>query len=165
MALIDAMILNNELMNKDPYVVSEQAHLIILDSKSYVCMTNNGKDTKHTRHISRRMKLVSNGEYSNINKTVCCEGGLKLAEIVMNNFREDELNNILGYDMVILDKLPEHFSKRGYRIKKSLKNNVFWMTQLDWVEMDSTQWVWNFQLVWNDEKNTENCSKNCSDNM
>ena len=62
MALIDAMILNNELMNKDPYVVPEQAPLIILYSKSDVCMKNNGKDTKHTRHISRRMKLVRNGE-------------------------------------------------------------------------------------------------------
>ena len=29
--------------------------MIIFDSKSAVFMSNNGKDTKHIRHISRRM--------------------------------------------------------------------------------------------------------------
>ena len=46
-------IINNDLLNKDTYAVPEQAHLIILDNKSSVCMDKNYKDTKHTRHISR----------------------------------------------------------------------------------------------------------------
>ena len=46
------IIINNELMYKDPDVVTEQEYLIILDIKSSVCMTNNGKDTKHIRYIS-----------------------------------------------------------------------------------------------------------------
>ena len=56
------IILNNELMNKDPYVVLLQEPLIILDIKSAVCMENNGKDTKHTRNVSRRMHFVRNCE-------------------------------------------------------------------------------------------------------
>ena len=43
---------NNELLNKDTDVVLEQAPLIILDRKPDMCMAKNGKDTKHTRHLS-----------------------------------------------------------------------------------------------------------------
>ena len=35
-----------------------------------------------------------------MHKIVCCEGSLKLADIVTDNVIEDELNNILGYTMV-----------------------------------------------------------------
>ena len=66
-------------------------------------MTNNGKETKHTRNISRRIHLVRHGEELNLNKKVWCEGGLKLADIGTNNFREGELNPILRYVMVRLD--------------------------------------------------------------
>ena len=55
-------MLNNELLNTDLDVVPEQAPIIILDIKSYICMTNNGEDTKHTKHTSRRMYFVRNGE-------------------------------------------------------------------------------------------------------
>ena len=48
-------MLNNEFMNKDTDVVTEQAPLIILDRKSTVCIAKNSKDTKRTRHMSRRM--------------------------------------------------------------------------------------------------------------
>ena len=41
---------------------SRIAPLTILDSKSAVFMDKNGKDTKHTRQIFRRVNLVSNGE-------------------------------------------------------------------------------------------------------
>ena len=44
-------MLIHELLNKDPYIVSEEAPLIVLDSKYDMCMAKNGKDTKHTRHI------------------------------------------------------------------------------------------------------------------
>ena len=62
MALAHFRILINELLNKYPDIVPEEASLIVLDSKSSMCMANNGKDTKHTRHIERRMHLVRNGE-------------------------------------------------------------------------------------------------------
>ena len=49
-------------MNKDPYIVPEEAPLIILDRKSYVCMAKNVKGTKHIRRIFRRVHFVRNGE-------------------------------------------------------------------------------------------------------
>ena len=66
-------------------------------------MVKNGKDTKHTRKIDRRMKLVRNGEECNLHKTVWCEGGLQLPGIVTKNIREYELNPRLGYARVRLD--------------------------------------------------------------
>ena len=51
MDLAHSRILNNELLNKDTDVVPEQAPLIILDSKSDICMAKNGKDTKHKPNI------------------------------------------------------------------------------------------------------------------
>ena len=55
-------ILINELLNKDPDIVPEQAPLIVLDRKSAMCMANNDKDTKNTRQIARIMHFVRNGE-------------------------------------------------------------------------------------------------------
>ena len=37
-------MLIHELLNKDPYIVQEEAPLVILDIKYAVCMANNGKD-------------------------------------------------------------------------------------------------------------------------
>ena len=62
LALSQFRMIKNELMNKDPYVVLEQSHIIIYGiEKSALCITQNGKDTKQTRHISRRMHFVING--------------------------------------------------------------------------------------------------------
>ena len=61
-ALAHFRMLIHELLNKDPDIVPEESPLIVLDSKSAMCMANNGKDNKHTRHIARRMYLVRNGE-------------------------------------------------------------------------------------------------------
>ena len=55
MSLSHLIMINNELLNKYPNVFPEQAHLIMLDSKSAIYMDKNGKDTKHTRKIYRRM--------------------------------------------------------------------------------------------------------------
>ena len=55
-------MLIHEFLNKDPYIVPEEFSLITLDSKSGFCMDKNGNDTKHTRHIVRRINFVSNGE-------------------------------------------------------------------------------------------------------
>ena len=48
MALAHFRMLIHELLKKDPEIVTEEAHMIVLDSKSAVCMANNGKDSKHT---------------------------------------------------------------------------------------------------------------------
>ena len=54
-------MLIHELLNKDPDIVPKEAPLVVLDRKSAICMAKNGKDTKHTRHIARRIYLVRNG--------------------------------------------------------------------------------------------------------
>ena len=55
-------MLIQEFLNKDLDIVPEKVPLIILDSKSSVCMANNSKDTKHTRHISRGVHSLKNEE-------------------------------------------------------------------------------------------------------
>ena len=65
-ALANLRMLIHELLNKDLDIAPEEAPLIIFDSKYAICMANNGKDTKHTRHIARRMHLVENGEKYNM---------------------------------------------------------------------------------------------------
>ena len=60
MALAHFRMLIHELLNEDPDIVLEESPLIVLDSKSSMYMANNGKDTKHTRHIARRMHFVRN---------------------------------------------------------------------------------------------------------
>ena len=62
MALAHFRMLIHELLNKDSDIVTEEATLIVLDSKSDMCMANNDEDTKHTIHITRRMHFVRNGE-------------------------------------------------------------------------------------------------------
>ena len=96
-------ILIHELLNKDPYIVTEEAPLIVLDSKSDMCMAKNGKDTKHTRHISRRMNLVRNVEKCKMHNIYWCEGGLQLADIATKNVGEHDLTPKMKYIMVILD--------------------------------------------------------------
>ena len=55
MDLAHFRMLIHELFNKDPDIVPEEDPIIILYGKYAVCMAKNGKDTKHTRHISRRI--------------------------------------------------------------------------------------------------------------
>ena len=62
MTLAHFRMLMHKLLNKDPDIVPEESPLIVLDSKSAMCMAKNGKDTKHTRNIARRMHFVRNGE-------------------------------------------------------------------------------------------------------
>ena len=76
--------------------------MIVLDSKSAMCMAKNGKDTKNTRHISRRMHLVRNGEKCKMHKIDWCEGGLQLAEIGTKNVSEPNLTPRVKYIMVRL---------------------------------------------------------------
>ena len=93
-------MLIHEFFNKNPDIVPEETPLIILDSKSAVCMTNNGKDAKHTRHIARRVNLVRNGENCKMQKIDWCEVGLKLSDIATKNVGENYLNPRMKYIMV-----------------------------------------------------------------
>ena len=68
-----------------------------------MCMANNGKDTKHTRHIARRMHLVRNVEKYKKHKIYCCEGGLQLAGIGTKNVSEPDLTPRIKYIMVRLE--------------------------------------------------------------
>ena len=81
MALANFRMFIHELLNEDPDMVSREAPLIVLDSKSAMCMAKNGKDNKHTIHIARIINLVGNGEKCKIHKINWFEGGLKLADI------------------------------------------------------------------------------------
>ena len=55
MALAHFRVLIHELLNEDPDIVPNEAPLIVLDGKYAMCMANNVKYTKHTRHIARRI--------------------------------------------------------------------------------------------------------------
>ena len=103
MALSHFRMLIHELLNKDPEIVPEEAPLIVLDNKSAMCMSKNGKDTKHTRHISSRMHFVRDGEKYKMHKIDWCEGGLQLADIGTNNLSEPDLTLRMKYIMVMLD--------------------------------------------------------------
>ena len=61
-ALAHFIMLVHELFNEDPDIVPKEAPLIVLDRKYSMCISKNGRDTKHTRHIARRMNFVRNGE-------------------------------------------------------------------------------------------------------
>ena len=76
--------------------------MIVLDSKSAICMAKNGKDTKHTRHIARRMHFLRNGKNCKMQKIYWCEGSLQLADIGTKNLSEPDLTPRMKYIMVIL---------------------------------------------------------------
>ena len=84
-------MLVHELLNEDPDMFPEEAPLIVLYSKSTMYMANNGKDTKHTRHIARRMYFSRNGEKCKMYKIDWCEGGLQLADIGTKNVSEPDI--------------------------------------------------------------------------
>ena len=88
MALAHFRMLIHELLNEDTDIVPDEAPLIVLDSKYAMCMDKNGKDTKHTRHIARRMNFLRNGKNCKMQKIDWCEGGLQLADVGTNNVSE-----------------------------------------------------------------------------
>ena len=84
-------------------MVPKEAPLIVLDSKSAMCMAKHGKDTKHTRQISRIMYFVRNREKCKMHKINWCEGGMKLSDIGTKNVSEPDLTPIMEYIMVRLE--------------------------------------------------------------
>ena len=83
-------------------MVPKETPLIFLGSKYTMCMSKNGKDTKHTRHIARRMHFVRNGENCKMHKIDWCEGGLQLADIGTKNVSEPDIKPRIKYIMVRL---------------------------------------------------------------
>ena len=65
-------MLFHELLNKDTDIVILAEPLIILDSKSALCMYKTDKDTKHTMHIYRGVHSVRNGEKCKIHNIEWC---------------------------------------------------------------------------------------------
>ena len=96
-------MLVRELLNEDPDIVPKEAPLLVLDSKSAMCMAKNGRDTKHTRHIARRIHFVRNGEKCKMHKMEWCEGGLQLAHVGTKNVNEPDLTPRMKYIMVRLE--------------------------------------------------------------
>ena len=96
-------MLIREFLSMDPDVFKEEALLIILYSKSDVSMADNGKETKHTRHITGRVNFVINGENWKMNKVDWCEVGLQLADNATKNAGEHDLTPRIKYIMLILD--------------------------------------------------------------
>ena len=66
-------------------------------------MAKNGKDTKHTRHIARRIYFVRNLENFKMHNIDWCEEGLQLAYIATKNVSEPDLTPRMKYIMVRLD--------------------------------------------------------------
>ena len=103
MALAHFRILIHECLNKDPEIFPVEGPLIFLASKSSMCMAKNGNDTKHTRHIARRIHFVMNGEKCKMQKIDWCEGGIQLADIGTKNVSEPDITPRIKYIMLILE--------------------------------------------------------------
>ena len=84
-------MLIHELLNKYPDIVPYGAPLFLLVIKSDMFMNKNGKYTKHTRHIARRLNILRNGDNWKIHKIDWYEGGLKLADIATKDVGEPDL--------------------------------------------------------------------------
>ena len=120
-------------------MVPKEAPLIVLDSKSTMCMAKNGMDTKHTSHIARRIHFVRNGEKCKMHKIDWWKGGLQLADIGTNNVSEPvNTNNEIYYGKTWELKI-DHLYKRGDRVQDSYEEQEFWMTRLDWVGIQLNQ--------------------------
>ena len=94
-------------------MVPKEAPLIVLDSKSAMCMAKNGQDTKHTRHIARIIHFVRNEEKWKMQKIDWCEGGLQLADIGTKNVSEPDLTPRTKYIMVRLENQIQNTCTRG----------------------------------------------------
>ena len=108
-------MLIHELLDMDPDIVPEEAPLIVLESKYDMCMDNNSKDTKHTRHIARRIHLVRDGEKCNMHKIDWREGGLQLADIGTKNVSEPDLTPRMKYIMVRLENWDRTLVQEGWQ--------------------------------------------------
>ena len=130
--------------------------MIVLDSKSAMCIKKNGMDTKHTRHIGRRMHFVRNVEKCNMQKIEWCEGGLQLADIGTKNVSEPDLTPRMKYIMVRLENWRKNTCKRGvieYRIVMKNKSSE-WLYYIELgFDSISLKCLKNMKTVYQDENN------------
>ena len=105
MDLENLRMLIHEMLNKDPSIVPESAPIIVLDSKSAVCMDNNDKDTKYTSHIYRKVNVLRYGEKCKWHKIGWCEGDCKLEETATKNVGDNDLNPRIKYITVMFDNV------------------------------------------------------------
>ena len=103
MALAHSRMLLHEFLNKDLDIVIEEAPIIMLDRKSFVRMSMNGKDTNHTKHNAKIVCFVRNGEKCKLDHIEWCEGGLQLSYIATMNGGGNDLDTIMKYIMGRLD--------------------------------------------------------------
>ena len=73
------------------------------EAQAAMCMAKNGRYTKYTRHIARRMRFVRNGEKYKTQKIYWCEGGMQLADIGTKNVSEPDITPRMKYIMVRLE--------------------------------------------------------------
>ena len=86
-----------------------------MDRKS--AMDNNGKNTKHTRHILRRINLVRNGEKCNMQKIDWFEGCLQLEDISTKNIGEHDLTPGMKYIVAKLENWDRILVQEGWHNK------------------------------------------------
>ena len=113
-----------------------------MDIKFAVYMDTNGKDTKHTRHIDRRINLVRNGENYKMNRIDWCEGGLQLSDIATKNVDENDINPRIKYIMARLDNWYGTLVQEGWQNKRYSIEQYICMPRLYLFEY-LTQSVWN----------------------
>ena len=75
-------------------------------------MDKNGKDTNHTRHIYRIVHFVRNSEKLKMHKIDWCEGGLQFSDMVTKNVGENNLNPIMKYIMISLDRVHDSYEEQ-----------------------------------------------------
>ena len=96
-------------------------------------------DTKHTKQVSRRMYFVKYVVEWNVYKTVWCERGLRMADIVTNNVTEDEINTRLVYAMLRHENLKSTCVNKGWNYTKESKEQH--------VLNDSTGMIWGLNSM------------------
>ena len=97
MAVDHHRMLLNELDGKDPDDISE-AIPILLDSASAIAMAKHAKDTKHTRHIARRLHYVREGEQQSRFSLSYIPAEKQLADIGTKALSEEDMNS--RYDII-----------------------------------------------------------------
>ena len=103
MDLANFMILIRDLLYKDQEIVPKEAPLRLLHSQYDMRMYKNAKYATHSRHISRIMKFVRNGENCKMQNIDWCEGGLQLADIATKNVGQHDVTPRMRFIMIRLD--------------------------------------------------------------
>ena len=95
-------MVTNEFTGVDPDSFGKPPVLILLDSESAIAMSKNQRDSKHTRHIERRVHYVRQGQLSGQHHLDYVPAELQLADIGTKNLAHHELHPRLSYITVIV---------------------------------------------------------------